>query len=731
LAQAILAQVLYPPSENSPAPPSKFSVAAAMLSRTSFLAFGAATIEARPIHERSLLQLSESSVATPIARVTNLLKEMQSTLNKDMEEDEGLFDKMKCWCANGAGEKAAEIDASKAKITQLEQTIESLTARTSGELAVEIKDHEAEVAADKNALDEAAGIRAKQLEEFQNMEDDSVQAIENMKAAVTVLAKHQDDGFLQSKVSLLSIGRKEQPFTDDIFDSIGDNIAPVRNTRKAQGKTGFLQPDEHAATVSMDDATVVRTALKSANAFLQSRGHEAYMPSYESKSGEIVGVMKTMMEEMHSDLAEAQKTEAERVVSFVELKKAKTQQIADGEAMAEKKEDLLAGGANELAEAKEDLGQEEKALEEAEHFVKNLDKMCADADSAFAERKQSRMDEIKAVGETIGILTSDEARDTISKTYNFAQVASHSQRKQARSKAAATLRKAALESRDDNLALLATTVELDAFTKVKKAIDDMVAVLKIEQADEVKKNDWCKESIQESDMTTMKTNDRLGDLQANEAAIKESIMALEKGIIAAQNAVSETRVNFQRASEDRKAENLEFQTTISDQATTVSILKKALNKLATFYDSEFLQAHQTPPVPQAEYKPNAGASGVMQMIEKLVQDAYKMTADATKSENEAQAAYEALVTDTNDSVDALNKEIVTKGKNKVQAKKDLAQTERDIMDTVNELEGLSKENANLHKECDYVLKNFDVRQKARGEEIEALAQAKSILNGAN
>merc|ERR1719169_27638 len=231
----------------------------------------------------------------------------------------------------------------------------------------------------------------------------------------------------------------------------------------------------------------------------------------------------------------------------------------------------------------------------------------------------------------------------------------------------------------------------------------------------------------------MKTNDRLSDLQAKEASLKESITALEKGIIAAQKAISETEVSLQRASEDRKAENLEFQTTVSDQAITVEILKKALDKLATFYDSQFLQTktQQTPPVPQAEYKPNAGASGVMQMIEKLVQDAKKMTADAKTSEAEAQAAYEALVADTNNSIDALNKEVVTKGKNKVKAKKDLAQTEQDILDTVNELEGLSKENANIHKECDYLMKNFDVRQTARAEEIEALQQAKSILNGAS
>merc|ERR1740130_221204 len=118
------------------------------------------------------------------------------------------------------------------------------------------------------------------------------------------------------------------------------------------------------------------------------------------------------------------------------------------------------------------------------------------------------------------------------------------------------------------------------------------------------------------------------------------------------------------------------------------------------------------------------------MIEKLVDEAKQMTADAKKSESEAQAAYEQTVADTNGSVAALQKETVTKAKAKARATKDKTQTGQDIMDTVKELEGPSKENANLHGECDYVLKNFEVRQTARGEEIEALQQAKSILNGA-
>merc|ERR1719172_287785 len=140
---------------------------------------------------------------------------------------------------------------------------------------------------------------------------------------------------------------------------------------------------------------------------------------------------------------------------------------------------------------------------------------------------------------------------------------------------------------------------------------------------------------------------------------------------------------------------------------------------------------QTPPVQQMEYSKSKGASGVMSMIEKLIHDTKDITAESKKSESEAQAAYEALVADTNESIADLSKAITSKTKAKAQAKKDLSSTEGDHADAVTELEELGKYNADLHAECDYVMKNFMIRQKARSEEIEALQQAKQILNGAN
>merc|ERR1719201_1493378 len=118
------------------------------------------------------------------------------------------------------------------------------------------------------------------------------------------------------------------------------------------------------------------------------------------------------------------------------------------------------------------------------------------------------------------------------------------------------------------------------------------------------------------------------------------------------------------------------------------------------------------------------------MIEKLVHEARAIQSESVESESDAQDKYETFVADTNDSVADLQRQIATKTKEKAQAKKEKTETEGNLMDTVAELEGLNKQNQELHAECDYVLKNFDTRQGARAQEIEAMKEAISMLSGA-
>jgi chromosome segregation ATPase len=266
--------------------------------------------------------------------------------------------------------------------------------------------------------------------------------------------------------------------------------------------------------------------------------------------------------------------------------------------MAETKEDELAQTDNDLAEAKEDLGQTQKQLSEDQKFLKNLGTTCAEADANFESRKKSRLEEIEAVSQTIGILTANEARDAMDTTFSFVQTSRKSDK--LRKDAAAVLRHSAQKIHSPALSMLASSVELDAFTKVKAMIDKMIATLKIQQADEVKKNDWCISELQENEMATMKTKDLKADLEAKIAQLESTIKTLSEEIEKAHLDISDLRVALQRASENRKQENLEFQRVVADQMVTAEVLNKALDKLATFYDEAAFaqtQQKQTPPVP--------------------------------------------------------------------------------------------------------------------------------------
>merc|ERR1719160_889326 len=470
----------------------------------SFAGCGAHTVDVRP--HASMLQTWSKTLdgtngeETPITRVVNLLKEMQVTLKKEMDEDEELYEKLACWCSNNKYEKNEAIEKAEAKIAELESKIEALTAKIA-ELKTVIADTTAELEADKEELETATALRQKQLKAFHGEELDAIQNVENLKAAIIVLGKHHA-AFPQ--ISLLGLGSHQKNGRDTPLDRQFDTFMR-KNNFASDGKTG-IQASDHAyakflqeegggqlATTenhgpksvwSQKDQLVVAKAIHTVSLFLQAHGRAAYTPPYAAQSGEILGIMKQLKEEMQGDLSEAQKTEAERAGAFAELREAKTAEIAAGEKMLEEKKAELAQAEFDLANAKEDLEEVKVALSEDQKFLINLIKTCDEADKNFELRKTDRLAEIQAVSETIEILTSDEARDSFNGAYKFMQVEQSSKVGRRRAMAAQLLRNVAKKTSDPQLSVLASSMELDAFTKVKAMIDEMIVKLKTQQEDE-------------------------------------------------------------------------------------------------------------------------------------------------------------------------------------------------------------------------------------------------------
>jgi hypothetical protein len=266
----------------------------------------------------------------------------------------------------------------------------------------------------------------------------------------------------------------------------------------------------------------------------------------------------------------------------------------------------------------------------------------------------------------------------------------------------------------------------------------MVVQLLKEKEDEIKHKDFCTDEFNTNELQTEKKGRSKEDVAAKISDLELTVKQTTEAVEALQSEISELQVQLKRAGEDREKQNKEFQMTIADQRATQKLLAQALNVLKGFYSKKakaaLLQEQQPagPPPPPGfqEYKKNAAAGGVMGMIQQIINDAKAMEAETIRSEEDAQKAYEDFVKDTNGSIEAKSKDIVNKSETKAKAEADLVEAKENKEAVMLELEQLANYKAELHSSCDFVMKNFEIRQTARDEEIEALKQAKAILSGA-
>merc|ERR1719281_520946 len=460
--------------------------------------------------------------------------------------------------------------------------------------------------------------------------------------------------------------------------------------------------------------------------------------AYAAQSGEIFGILKQMKETFESDLSVSQKEELQNQAAYEELKTAKEAEIAAGQNAIETKTQELANVDEKNAQAKEDIEDTRNSLSADERFLMDLKEKCQMTDQEWEERQKTRQEEISAVSEAISILSADDAHDLFTKTFNFVQKkrVAQSQRRESAAKLLAGLGK---RLHNPRMVAMATQVRLDAFTKVKAAIDKMVTELLKEKEDEIKHRDYCIGGLNENEKST-ETKDRdKSDVSMKIEDLTMTIEKLVKEIETLKAEIVELQTQMKRAGEDRELENKEFQGTVADQRATQKLLNQALSVLQGFYNKKAAALAQTnkqepagpPPPPGFKgYKKQGGAGGVMGMIQQIINDAKVMEVEAIKDEEEAQRAYEGFVKETNRSVDEKSTGITNKQEDKAKAQGEKTSSEEEKKEHMLTLEQLANSAADLHKSCDFVIKNFDIRQEARDQEIEALKQAKAILSGA-
>merc|ERR1712054_704653 len=273
------------------------------------------------------------------------------------------------------------------------------------------------------------------------------------------------------------------------------------------------------------------------------------------------------------------------------LKAAKEEEIAAGQARIDSKTQELADTDEKNAQAKEDVEDTKKSLSADEQFLMMLKEKCSMTDGEWEERQKTRQLEMEACSKALAVLSSDDAHDLFTKTFNpsFVQKESamHSER---RSQASKLLSSVAQKVQNPRLATLAVRVRLDAFTRVKKAIDDMVSQLLKEKEDEIKHKDFCVEEFNTNELQTEKKTRAKEDLTAKIEDLDNTIKTLTEAIDTLKSEVAEMQVQLKRAGEDREKQNKEFQTTVADQRETQKLLQAALGVLKEVYAAPATEA---------------------------------------------------------------------------------------------------------------------------------------------
>merc|ERR1719327_1595565 len=156
-----------------------------------------------------------------------------------------------------------------------------------------------------------------------------------------------------------------------------------------------------------------------------------------------------------------------------------------------------------------------------------------------------------------------------------------SSRRQAQ--ASGVLRAVAKRLGSPRLAAIAMHVRLDAFTKVKKAINDMIEELLQEKKDEIKKKDFCVEEFNKNELQTEKKEFDKKNLIEKISDLKMTIEKLTEAIDQLKSEIAEMEVELKTATEERAAQHKEFEMTVADQRATQKLLKMALKVLKKFY----------------------------------------------------------------------------------------------------------------------------------------------------
>jgi len=681
---------------------------------------------------------AEKVEMNPIRKIVTLMQDMQKEIEAEGEQEKKLYDNFMCFCETGEGDLKAAIEAGNGKISELSSKHESETAEKS-QIDQELADHKSDREGAKKDVEEATAIRNKENAEYEAVAADSAANIKALGGALPALEK-------------------------------GMGGAALLQT---QGGSRVMKIIENSQDVdSYDKENVV--------AFLQGKSEGDYAP----QSGQIIGIMKQMLESMQAASAEADADEQKAAAGFAELTGSKQKEIEVATGAIESKTVRTGELAVSIVQTQNALDDSEEELADNQKFLATLKVQCVEKTKEWQERSALRATEVAAISEAIAILNDDDALDVFKKAVPSALVQQSVGFLQSRNTKASKMVKAqtifemaAAKHHSTELALISfsmrtqlklaskTTEQTMNFGQIMKMIDTMLGILDREQAEDDKSHGYCEAELEKSGDEKAATTDTLAQTEATITELKDSSASLDGDIATLTEQIKELDKSVAAATEQRKAEHAEYTNTATLNEAATQLLAKAKNRLNKFYnpvlykkearkelsmeDSMYVKAgreefvglvqirsHSRQPTPPETFsgllqKKGEKSSGVIALMTQMEGELKSDIQAAENDEKAAQKEYEELMADSSATRAQNAQSITDKEASRATLETKLAEAEESKALSTESLEDIGMTINHLHTQCDFLLQNYDARKEARSAESESLKNGKAVLSGAD
>jgi len=680
-------------------------------------------------------------------KITEVVKLLQELLEKSKAEgdtERNLFAKYKCYCDTNEAKKKAEIDSLNQEISILEAKIEELQA-SSGQLSKQVARLDKDMKQNEHDRTTATAIREKENAAFLAQEADLVSAIDQMKNAVKTLAEVGAD---QS----LSVAADHTKYMAGF-----------------EGSLIKLKSSVNSALLAAS-AFVTQKQVAPVNAFLQA----PFTGSYSARSGEVVGILKSMRDTFKANLAAAREAEARAKEAYDKYMKEMKEAYDEMKKSYEDKQGQLGDNDDDLAAKRSQLDAAQTQLAEAEDFLSKLVDMCAAKSKQYEERVALRAQEDAALSEAISILFSDEAfatfgtvsatssgvaliqlrRSTIRVHRQHAAMSSDEASFGVRRLRAQTFLQAAQADTHGAPLLTRILAMLQAnnpFKTVVEEIGKMLHLIEEEEKADVQQKEWCDKEREDTNEAIDEAKNSIRELENTISELNNTIHDPSTGLLVqidnTEESLTENYNNQVSETKDRTEESTAYQKDIANLVEAAALVDKAIHVLTKYYATvaktleapAFVQvaksAGRDDPAPpetwEDTYKGQSaeGSHSAIEMLGFLLKNTQAEEKMAQLDELAAQHDYEDSMQGLKSSEAELQETLVNLKATLAEKAKELQMKNEDLVKTQAEFAALEAYLLKIKPGCEFITTHLEMRQGARTKETASLTSAKDLLKG--